>query len=136
MATDTTALRLAILDAAPVICDDAARLRESDIAAAAPIDTGALSQSGEVQTTPTGDGAVSVIRFTEEYAGYLDEGTGPHTITGNPLLAFEWGGQTVIVHSVQHPGSTKHKGWFTDRAGDEGLWALAVQASLSGSVIF
>jgi hypothetical protein len=135
MAADMTALTQAIIAAAPTICDEAAHLREADIAAAAPIDTGALSQSGTVDTQGTADGAVSTLKFTEEYAGFLDEGTGPHEIAGNPLLAFEWGGQTVIVHSVQHPGSTKHKGWFTDRATDDSLWGLAVQQVLSGTAI-
>ena len=132
---DVTNLRLAVLDAAPLICEEGARLREADLAASAPIDTGALSQSGQVTVEATGDGAVAVLRFTEEYASYLDTGTGPHRIEGNPLLAFEWGGTTVIVRSVNHPGSTKWKGWFTDRAGDEQLWSLAVQSALDGALI-
>lgn len=130
-----TGLRLAVIDAAPLICEEAARLRESDLAASAPIDTGALSMSGSVTVQGTGDGAVATVKFTADYASYLDEGTGPHVIEGNPLLAFDWGGTRVIVHSVNHPGSTKWKGWFTDRAGDEQLWALACQAALDGAYI-
>ena len=129
MAVDVTSLQLAIIDAAVPITEIAAELREADIAAAAPIDTGALSQSGEVSVQGTGDGAVATIKFTEEYAGFLDTGTSPHTIEGNPLLSFNWNGAQVIVHSVQHPGSHKWDGWFSDRALDDGLWGLACQAA-------
>lgn len=135
MATDVSMLALAVIDAAVPICEIAADLREADIAAAAPIDTGALSQSGEVSVQGTGDGAVATIKFTEDYAGFLDSGTGPHRIEGNPYLAFNWNGVDVVVRSVNHPGSTLHKGWFTDRALDDSLWGLACQAAIDGYVI-
>lgn len=132
MPTDVTALTAALLQQTPLVCDAAAHLREAEIAATAPKDTGALADSSQVDTQPNGDGAVSTITFDTEYASYLDEGTGPHQIDGNPLLAFEWGGQTVIVHSVQHPGSTKHVNWFTGPALDDAAWGSAVQDALDG----
>lgn len=135
MATDVTQLISALVDQVVPITDDAAQAMERDIALAAPIDTGALSRSGQVATVPNGAGATATLTFTEDYASYLDEGTGPHTITGNPLLAFQWGGQTVIVHSVQHPGSTKNVGWFTDRATDDAMWSDFVQAAFDSTVI-
>lgn len=135
MATDTSALTASILQAAPTICDEAAVLMGSDIDVTAPVDEGELVASREISTQATGDGAVSTLRYTAEHASWNDEGTGPHTIEGNPLLAFQWGGQTVIVHSVEHPGSTKNKGWFSDKVNDESLWALQVQAVLSSTVI-
>jgi hypothetical protein len=135
MAADVLGLTQAIIAAAPSICDAAAMLRVETIAATAPRDTGALAESGEVATQASNDGAVSTIKFTADYASYLDEGTGPHEIVGNPLLAFDWGGTTVIVHSVQHPGSTKNVDWFSGPALDESAWALAVQEVLSGVAI-
>ncbi len=135
MSVDVSSLRVAILDAAPGICDEAAILMGNDIDVSAPVDEGELVGSREIATQPTGDGAVSTIRYTADHASYQDEGTGPHEIVGDPLLAFEWGGQTVIVHSVQHPGSTKNKGWFTDKATDDSLWGQQVQAVLSGTSI-
>jgi hypothetical protein len=39
---------------------------------------------------------------------FLAQGTRPHMIYGNPVLAFEWskaGGKTVIVAHVHHPGT-------------------------------
>jgi hypothetical protein len=128
-------LVVAITAAAPSICDAAALSRAETIAATAPRDTGALADSWEVATQGGNDGAISTLKFTADYASYLDEGTGPHEIVGNPLLAFDWGGTTVIVHSVQHPGSTKNVDWFSGPALDESAWALAVQEVLSGVAI-
>ena len=135
MPVDMSQLVSALSDQVVPITDEAAHLMEQDIALTAPIDTGALSRSGEVHTQGDGSGAVATLTFTEDYASYLEEGTGPHTIVGNPLLAFEWGGQTVIVRSVEHPGSTKHVGWFSNKAGDETLWAAMVQSTLDSTVI-
>jgi hypothetical protein len=136
MAADVSGLTVAILDAAPTICEEAAEAMGRDIQASAPVgETGELSREWETSTQPSGNGAVSTLRFTAEHASYQDEGTDAHEIVGNPLLAFEWGGQTVIVHSVQHPGSHKNDGFFSDKAGDESLWALQVQAVLSSTVI-
>lgn len=39
------------------------------------------------------------------YARFVHEGTAPHTITGNPLLVFQVGSQTVFTHTVHHPGT-------------------------------
>ena len=135
MPADISQLQSALLDQVVNITADAADMMERDISLAAPIDTGALSRSGQVTTAPNGAGATATLTFTEDYASYLDEGTGQHTITGNPLLAFQWGGQTVIVHSVEHPGSTKNVGWFTDRATDDAMWSDFVQAAFDSTVI-
>lgn len=102
-----------------------------DIQASAPVgETGDLSSDWDVATSTAGNGAVSVLKFNTEYASFQDEGTGPHPIHGNPLLAFDGGfGQTVIVRSVQHPGSTVRKGWFSDKAEDDSLWGTLAQAA-------
>lgn len=74
------------------------------------------------------------LGFTVTYPGdvpnYLDEGTEPHTIPGNPLLAFDWGGQRVIVHSVNHPGSTKDVGWWSEFMVQE-TWTAALEGAAS-----
>jgi hypothetical protein len=134
--TDVSGLTAAILDAATPICEEAAQLMGNDIDLTAPVDEGELVASRQIDTQPSGSGAVSTLRYTAEHASFQDEGTGPHTIEGNPLLSFNWNGQQVIVHSVEHPGSVKNKGWFSDKANDESLWQLQVQAVLSGYVIF
>ena len=44
--------------------------------------------------------------FTDvDYAWYVHHGTAPHTIRGNPYLAFSWKGQNVVFRSVWHPGT-------------------------------
>lgn len=39
------------------------------------------------------------------YAYFVHQGTQPHPIYGNPVLAFEWNGEMVFFRSVMHPGS-------------------------------
>jgi hypothetical protein len=40
-----------------------------------------------------------------DYASYVEEGTPPHLIPGNPFLTFEWKGETVHFRYVNHPGT-------------------------------
>lgn len=82
----------------------------------------ALADSVEVLRV---DDLTTQIAYTAEHASYTDEGTSPHEIRGNPLLAFEWQGQLVIVHSVQHPG-TEGTRWWSDVMTDE-RWSEALQ---------
>lgn len=81
----------------------------------APVDTGAtrdyLRISGEMVA---GSQIWGRVESPTPQAKYQDEGTRPHEIRGNPLLAFQWHGRTVIVRSVHHPGSTHYRGWFSD----------------------
>lgn len=89
----------------------------------APKDTGryAASHGHEVQRIPGGArvvvgpgvgsgnsfGAMFGGRDVQSLALWITSGTRPHTITGNPYLAFFWEkvGRFVIVHSVNHPGT-------------------------------
>lgn len=50
------------------------------------------------------------------YSIFVIKGTRPHTITGNPLLAFFWPklGQNVVFRSVKHPGTQPNN--FLSRA--------------------
>ncbi len=40
---------------------------------------------------------------------FLEDGTRPHKIQGNPLLAFTIGGRKVVVRSVNHPGTPAYE---------------------------
>lgn len=73
------------------------------------------------------------VAYTAEHATFTDEGTAPHEIRGNPLLAFEWEGQLVIVHSVQHPGTTGTR-WWSDTMTDE-RWAEALQHAADSTTL-
>lgn len=77
-------------------------------------------------------GLVHSIDYTVEWARYQDEGTGGHTIEGDPLLSFFWPqvGRTVVLRSVWHPGSTMHVGWFSDEV-SEPAWEAACQAGVA-----
>ncbi len=95
---------------------------------AAPRKTGALAESFRASVGSTGVVVTGEIWNTQQYASYVDEGTAPHEIQGNPLLAFDFGGTTVIVHSVQHPGTDPDPFW-TDHVTDD-QWAFLLQQSL------
>lgn len=88
-----------------------------------------LNETLEVTVLTIGGGEFhGQIAFTAEHASYTDEGTDPHIIEGNPLLAFEWEGRLVIVRSVNHPGYAG-TGWFTENCTDE-RWAYHVGEAL------
>lgn len=88
-----------------------------------------LLDTEEAIVTAEGEQWTGTLAYTAEHASYLDEGSEPHLIEGNPLLSFMWNGQRVIVHSVQHPGSTIHKGWFSDVTGEDD-WANVLSDAL------
>lgn len=48
---------------------------------------------------------VAKIEAKMPYASYVEEGTKPHRIEGNPFLAFIWKGEQVFFRYVNHPGS-------------------------------
>lgn len=45
------------------------------------------------------------IWSTSKYFKYVDKGTRPHKIEGNPFLSFQINGATIITRSVNHPGT-------------------------------
>lgn len=65
----------------------------------APVDTGDLRRS----ITTDGGGLSFEIGTNLEYAEYIEEGTSPHTISGNEYLY--WDGASHPVRSVNHPGN-------------------------------
>lgn len=44
-----------------------------------------------------------------ELLWYLEHGTAPHIIMGNPLLVFEINGQTIFTTIVHHPGTKPYQ---------------------------
>lgn len=66
-----------------------------------PVKTGALKSS--IRKSIVGNSGI--VETTAGYGKFVDEDTGPHKITGNPLLAFIWRGKLTIRHSVNHPGT-------------------------------
>lgn len=75
--------------------------------AAAPKRSGRLAE-GLVYTEQNLGGEIFFEIFsTAPYADYVSEGTKPHRIQakGKKALAFSAGGTTIVVKSVQHPGT-------------------------------
>lgn len=69
----------------------------------APIDTGELRRSIAI----SGGGLEYEIGTNLYYAYWMEEGTGPHVITGNPWLF--WPGASHPVRSVMHPGTNAYR---------------------------
>lgn len=113
------------------------------------LEAGAIMQSAVVEVTPEGatgglkEGVVfqpgslagptntGTIESQREYSSYVDEGTRPHPIAGNPYLAFEWGGVQVVVRSVDHPGTDATNFW-SDTVTEE-QWLDACSAAIDAT---
>lgn len=126
MALDVGPLLAAVRAWAEDVVDEATQTLVRDVEAAAPVGEG--DHDGprlRDSVRPEVQGLRGEVIVDAEHGVYLEEGTDPHEITGNPLLAFEMDGELVIVHSVQHPGSRVHVGWFTNVAEEDG-WQRAL----------
>lgn len=104
---DTSGLNLAIgaiNNAVANELDDTAHKVERQAKELVPIDTGALRSS----ISTSGGGLDYSITASTPYAKYIEDGTKPHVITGNPYLI--WDGQiNGPVKSVNHPGNRAYK---------------------------
>lgn len=104
---DTSGLNLAIdaiKKAAGNELEDTAHKVERQAKELVPIDTGALRSS----IVTFGNGLYYTITASTPYAKYIEDGTRPHVITGNPYL--RWDGQiNGPVKSVNHPGNRAYK---------------------------
>lgn len=104
---DTSGLNLAIGAINKAVAnelDDTAHKVERQAKELVPIDTGALRSS----ISTSGGGLDYSITASTDYAKYIEDGTSPHVITGNPYL--RWDGQiNGPVKSVNHPGNRAYK---------------------------
>lgn len=104
---DTSGLNLAIGAINKAVAnelDDTAHKVERQAKELVPIDTGALRSS----ISTSGGGLDYSITASTPYAKYIEDGTRPHVITGNPYLV--WDGQiNGPVKSVNHPGNRAYK---------------------------
>ena len=101
------------------------------LVAAAPRKTGVLQESFRATIGSSGTVITGTLVNNADYASYVDEGTRPHEIQGNPLLAFEAFGMTVIVHSVQHPGTDPDPFWTDNMTDDQ--WSFLLQEAFDAS---
>lgn len=84
--------------------EDTAHKVERQAKELVPVDTGALRSS----ISTSGSGLNYDITASTPYAEYIEDGTSPHVITGNPYL--RWDGQiNGPVKSVNHPGNRAYK---------------------------
>jgi HK97 gp10 family phage protein len=76
---------------------------KAEMEARVPVRTGKLKQSIQIRVA----GKKVIIGPNTDYDNYVEFGTRPHKITAKPgkVLAFQANGRTVIVKSVNHPGT-------------------------------
>ena len=90
-------------EALRMFTDEGSILAMDELRANVPIRSGFLRESVTRQILPDG----FTVYPTASYAGFVDQGTGPHTIfpRSGKVLAFtnQWGA-TVFARHVHHPG--------------------------------
>lgn len=116
MAVDVTGLLALVDEWAVQVGDVCAQELENIVRDAAPVgETGELRDSVSAEASGGAPVVTVHIEASSDHASYTDEGTPPHKIEGNPLLAFDWpkAGKFMIVHSVNHPGTPAQR-WFEE----------------------
>lgn len=80
-----------------------------------PVKTGRLKRSRRVRISTTGSRFSATVEYTQPYGEMLDQGTRPHVIRPRRarVLRFVSGGRVVYTRRVNHPGTRKHRGWFS-----------------------
>lgn len=133
---DLSALRDRIRERGLLAAGLAGLLFVERLQAAAPVDTGELRDSITLRAEPsyTGDVATVDVDVGAPHGRYQNDGTGIYgpkgsRIEGNPLLAFEWKGVKVIVHSVAGSPATH---WWDNTATAE-TWRECVAAGLAAA---
>lgn len=96
--------RVFLEDELPAAMDEIALKIEREAKENAPVDTGTLRGSIDHVVEEIADGYTAVIGTNVKYAEEVEFGTGPHTITGNPLR-FTVDGEVVFATEVNHPGT-------------------------------
>ena len=90
----------------------------------APVDTGRLRQSIQVDDQTAADVVRIVVSVDDEeadrYGLFQDLGTAPHIIEVRDAQALS-DGSNFFGTRVNHPGSTRNRGWFSDAPFDEWL---------------
>lgn len=86
-------------------------------------ETGRFKETIRFRTTDAPDRSGFTVSAREPLSTFIRDGTAPHTITGNPYLAFFWpnhpgGARQMVVRSVRHPGTQPND--YIERA--DRLW--------------
>lgn len=86
--------------------EDIALRIEADAKRKAPVDSGRLQGSIASEAERVSEAVVrAVIGSNVEYAPFVEMGTDPHPITGDPLAWEGGGGEMQFATEVQHPGT-------------------------------
>ena len=107
----------------------AVRIVDDRLDKTVPVRTGRLKRSRRTRLSTVGDVFSADISYnvTPDYGQMLDEGTRPHVIRPRRarVLRFVVAGRVVYAREVHHPGTTKHRGWFS-RVTSPADWRLVL----------
>lgn len=111
MAVDTSALRQRIIDGAARAVDRATEALRDELQYDAPYRSGDTYR-GITAELGQGDATrpSATIRSATPQGNWVNDGTPPHVIFGNPLR-FVVGGAVVFARKVNHPGTSPTHWW-------------------------
>lgn len=122
MAADVSSLRAAVVERYQAVHAEAVTILEDRLDAVVP-DSGKASieklrESRTVVDTSTDTVLGAQLTYLGPKADWTQYGTEAHPIDatpGGPALHFYWPkiGREIWTRHVNHPGSTKHVGWFS-----------------------
>lgn len=128
MTVDVSGLRDMVESYAQQVGDVTGAELERIVKDAAPVASGETRDEITVDVSGGGGQISLLVDSPAEQSSYTDEGTAAHKIEGNPLLAFDMGGSTVIVRSVNHPVTPAQR-WFDQPMADYFQQALDIAAA-------
>lgn len=126
-------LRRKLEEEALRLAEDAADIIAERLDDVVPRDSGTLADSQEIRVFVNGPKVSAKIGYSAPHAKFTDEGGDPHPIVAKNVsfLLFEGtnerAGTTVLVPSVNHPGSEGTK-WYSDNV-TASAWSVAIEAA-------
>ena len=120
-------LRLTLEENLEMCFPDAMRFLVEETAATSIRDTGATADSVDWQRD---DRLTGTIFADTPQAAIQDAGTEPYMIRPKTKKALFWEGAMHPVGKVNHPGVTKHRGWWTDAPWEQ-RWCDALNKALA-----
>jgi Bacteriophage HK97-gp10, putative tail-component len=120
---NTYALRAKVAEFGAAVVEEAVQRLSDDVHATVPVgedDPLGRRQGGTLRDSRWGPRRTGPYTwefgYTAEHGKYVDQGTDPHWIIGDPLLVFWWGktGKVEFRSYVMHPGYSPAFRWWSD----------------------
>lgn len=130
MAVDSTGLRQDLEQRAAAAFDIACNLLLFDLKGDAPVDTGELRDSGQVEQSGGFPSFTATLTFPVPQASFTNDGTKAHGPVSADFLRFEIGGRVIYTKWVEGVTATH---WFDEGVTDV-TWERALADAWSQTV--